>query len=98
MRRFASLRTARAQVSTKEATELRNANYLFGAAVSAYRGDSSSKSAPKAQIKVTPAEIEFSKKVSRLVKGVQLPKQIKDSWRAGVANSLVRRSFFLFFG
>jgi F-type H+-transporting ATPase subunit delta len=32
--------------------------------------------------------------VSKLVKGVQLPKQIKDSWRSGIANSLVQFSYY----
>jgi len=78
---------SKTEASSKEATDLRNANFLFGAAVSAYRGDAA-ESAPVETVKITPAEAEFGKKVVKLIKGVQLPKQIKDSWRAGIANSL----------
>ena len=80
------------QVSDAAATELRSANYLFGNVVQHTRGIKVAKDESKrgGLASATPAQAEQGKKVVKLMKAVALPKIIKDGWRAGLANSLVR--------
>ena len=80
------------QVSDAASTELRSANYLFGSAVQQTRGIKVAKDESKrvGLASATPAQAEQGKKVVKLMKAVALPKVIKDGWRAGLANSLVR--------